>query len=107
MATFPDITAPSYGLEEETYRPQIRTEFENGAVQSRPRFTGTKKRWPNLSWAVLEESEFQTLEAFFIANQGLTFTWTHPVTSAVYTCRFSKGHPEKLFRQQPARVSTG
>ena len=88
MADFPSIKAPSYGLQGETYLPQVKNEFEANYVQSRPRATRAVERW-NLGWEALPEADFQTLRTFFVANQGGLFTWTHPVTSTVYTCRFS------------------
>ena len=88
MADFPSIPSADFGTEEEVYKPQIRTEFEAGYVQSRPRTTREIRRFP-LSWSVLSEADYQTLETFFKANQGNSFNWTHPVTAAAYVCRFS------------------
>lgn len=88
MADWPSIAAPSFDFEEEVYLPQVRQEFEANYVASRPRATREIRRW-TLRWSRMTEADFQTLEAFFIANQGLTFGWTHPVTSGSYTCRFS------------------
>lgn len=89
MTTWPStLPAPDRGLEEELFLPQLRTEFESGAVQSRRRATRARRRWP-LMWSALTETHYQTLEEFFLANQGGTFTWTHPVTSTSYTCQFS------------------
>ena len=88
MATWPSIQEPSYPIDEEIYKPQVRTEFESGAVQSRARVTAGKERW-TLQWPGMPEADYQTLMAFFETNQGDTFTWTHPVTSTAYTARFS------------------
>ncbi len=88
MADWPSIASPGYGIKEAVYKPQIRQEFEANYVQSRPRSTRSVKRW-TLSWGLLSESDYGLLLAFFEANQGNTFTWTHPVTSVSYTCRFS------------------
>lgn len=79
---------PSYGLSEETYFPQIRTEMENGSVISRRKFTRARDKW-NLEWDDMPEADYQTLKTFFEANQGLTFYWTHPLTNVTYTARFS------------------
>lgn len=88
MATWPSIVAPSLPIDEEEYFPQLRTEFESGSVQSVPAFTVSRKKWA-LTWSKMPESQYQTLNAFFLANQGLTWTWTHPTTGTAYTCRFS------------------
>lgn len=88
MADFPSIATPDYGTTEATYLPQIRTEFEGGYVQSRKRTTRARGQW-TLGWNALSEADYQTLKAFFIANQGGSFNWTHPTTSVVHVCQFS------------------
>lgn len=88
MAVFPSISIPQIGTGEETYLPQVRTEFEGGYVQSRKMFTRERGKF-SLVWNALPEAEFQTLQAFFVANQGDSFTWTHTITSASMTMRFS------------------
>jgi hypothetical protein len=88
MADFPSIATAQVGTTEAVYLPQVRTEFEGGYVQSRKSTTRARKRW-NLYWNALSEADYQTLEAFFIANQGGSFNWTHPITSTVHVCRFS------------------
>jgi hypothetical protein len=89
MNTWPSIISPDYGLSEDCYIPQIRTEFEANYVQSRRRATRAVRRWA-LEWSFLPESQYQTLETFFNANQGSIFYWTHPVTNVTYECRFSE-----------------
>jgi len=88
MAAWPSIAEPTYGSSVEVYKPQVRTEFDGNYVQSRPRSTREIRRW-TLKWNYMTEANYQTLETFFIANQGTSFTWTEPVTSTGYTCRFS------------------
>jgi hypothetical protein len=89
MANWPTLPPPNQGLEEEHYRPQLKTEFEANYGQSRPKVTRSVNRWPNLGWGYLLEADYQTLAAFFDANQGSVFSWTHPVTSVTHQCRFS------------------
>lgn len=84
---WPSIAKPDFPMEEERSFPVLRSEFESGAVQTRLRFS-KKRLIANLSWAAMTEANYGTLETFFDANQGLTFTWTHPVTSVAYTMRF-------------------
>lgn len=88
MAVFPSIATPQYGTTDETYLPQIRTEFEGGYVQSRKQTTRARRRM-TLYWAALSEADFQTLKAFFVANQGGSFSFTDPIESAAGTWRFS------------------
>jgi hypothetical protein len=83
---WPTIQAPSFPLSEDVYKPQYKNEFEAGYVQSRPRATVSKRRW-KLQWKAMKEAHWDLLAAAFIADQGNTFTWTHPV-SGEYTVRY-------------------
>ena len=85
---WPSIAAPTYSTSGTVYRPQIRTEFEGNYVQSRPRSTRATRQW-TLVWNAMTDADFATLDAFFIANVGETFSWTEPVTATGYTVRFS------------------
>lgn len=104
MADWPLTVAPSYGMEEEYYKPQIRAEFENGAVTSRARATKGKRRWPRLTWPALSAADWATLQAFFESKQGATFTWPHPRTAVVHTVRFS-GNSLSASYNLPGRVA--
>lgn len=84
---WPAIQAPSFPLGVELNYPQVRTPFENGAVQSRSVWSRARRTF-SLSWSAMTAANLATLEAFFIANQGLTITWTHPSTAVAYTVRF-------------------
>jgi len=98
MANWPSIAQCSSDLfEQYPQRGQVRTEFENGAVQSRARATST--RWVFvLGWRALSQTDYATLCTFFDTNLGTTFSWTHPITSTVYTCRFSEDRlPPAMF----------
>lgn len=88
MATWPTIQTPNVGTKEETVLAQVRTEFEGGYVQSRPLYTRGRDRL-TLVWNALPEADYQTLRTFFIANQGDSFTWTHPLTATSMTMRFT------------------
>lgn len=80
---------PSYGLDEEFYKPQNLTEFEANYIQASPAALRGRKAWPNLGWKILTEAEYQILEAFFDDNQGNYFEFTHPVTGVVHDCVFT------------------
>jgi len=84
------ISVPSRDYFKQKYvKPQIRTEFENGTVQSRPKFT--KGRWVfELGWKILPHSEYITLQTFFHENQGKVFDWPHPITNEYHTVRFAQ-----------------
>jgi len=85
--SWPSIQEPSYPLEEEVYKPQIKTEFEAGYVQSRPRATISKRRF-KLTWQAMDDTDLASLQSAFASDVGSTFSWTHPVTSTAYTVRY-------------------
>ena len=85
--SWPSIQNPTYPLQEEYFKPQIKQEFESGHVQSRARATVAKRRW-TLNWRSLPEADWVSLVAAFNTDQGTTFTWTHPV-SGEYTVRYA------------------
>lgn len=88
MTAFPSIMAPSFPLDEATFKPQIRTEFEAGYVQSRPRCTRARSRF-ELTWKAMPEADLATLRTFFETYQGDNFDWTHPTSATTYDVRFS------------------
>lgn len=87
MNTWPAIANPVAPMGEEIVYPQVRTTFENGSVQSRSQWSRARRRF-TLRWPAMSPAHWLLLDAFFLANQGLTFTWTHPVTATSYTVRF-------------------
>ncbi len=89
MAAAWPTTKPVYPLEESVYKPALRTEFEAGYVQSRARCTRARRRF-TLHWPAMAEAEYGALEEHFIANQGASFSWTHPVSSTSYTVRYAE-----------------
>lgn len=88
MNTWPsEIPLPQLPFSGEHYKRALRTEFEDGSVQSRPVHLRARERF-KLSWNALTEFEYQVLKQFFNDNQGLTFTWTNPVTEELLNVRF-------------------
>ncbi len=89
MANFPITRKPSPQYFSQTaYKAQVRSKFESGAVQSRPRMTSTKLKF-STGWDSLTDTEYASLVTFFNTYQGTTFNWTHPTTATVYVLRFS------------------
>lgn len=89
LPEFPQtLGAPEYPLKEAFYKPQVRTEFENGSVQSRPRFTRGRHQF-TLTWDAMPAADYATLEQFFNEFQSCLFWWAHPLTGKRYQCRFS------------------
>ena len=74
--------------------PVIRSEFENGAVLTRARFTTVPNSW-EMVYRYLSNTDKELIETFHnttVSFGALTFTWTHPITAATPTVRF-KGPP--------------
>ncbi|HSW38147.1 MAG TPA: hypothetical protein VLL97_01495 [Acidobacteriota bacterium] len=90
MNAWPASTLPSpdFGIQEDYYKPQTKLEFEANYMQVAPRATRGRRRLP-LTWRLMTEAEYQILEAFFAANQGAPFTFTHPITNVSGTYVFS------------------
>ncbi len=85
---FPSVDNPS-GITEITHKAQLKSSFENGAVQSRTRATSAKKRW-QLIWELITSSDYQSLQTHLETEMGNTFAWTHPVNGGdPYTVRYS------------------
>lgn len=87
---FPDIKLPNK-RKRTFYKYQIRTEFEAGYVQSRPK--GTKGRWIyELSWDNLSIDDFNTLQNHFDDNCGETFTVSKDIllTTNNLICRYAE-----------------
>ena len=84
---FPDIQHPSR-IEVSHHRKKVRSDFEAGYVQQRPRWTRSRKKF-NLRWDLLPEADLTTLLDHFDNNQGSTFNWTHPIRNTTYTVMYS------------------
>lgn len=89
MADWPAIQDPTFSMFKQwPYRPQVRTQKEANYVQSRVQFSRT--RWHfELGWAGLSDTDYNLLVAFFDANQGGTFNWTHWISGTVYVVGFA------------------
>ena len=98
MSAFPTIQIPDYPMGEDTYVPQVRTEFDSGYVQSKARFTRSRKVF-TLNWKAMTAANFATLDAFLVANAGIAFTWTHPLTAVAYSVR----HRDDSLKSQVVR----
>jgi len=70
------ITPCTRGYYTETVcREQSRTEFESGAVQSRPRWSRPRYRY-TFGWKALPDNEYLYLQDFFGRNSGCVFLIT-------------------------------
>ncbi|MBQ6473013.1 MAG: hypothetical protein IJJ33_13595 [Victivallales bacterium] len=88
--SFPDIQAPDMngGIQEETYRPLRRTEFEGNTTAVRARSVRARKRW-TLKWSKLPQADYDALRAFFADRQGSPFSWHNVSDGYQYTVVFS------------------
>jgi len=75
-------------ITEEVKKPALRSKYDGGYTQTRPKYTRKTKKF-TLEYQALSLSEKDTLEAFFDANQGLSFYFVDPVSSTQYAVNFS------------------
>lgn len=106
MADFPvTLPTPSWQyFDQQPVKAQIKTPFESGKAQSRPKHTSMRWKF-TIGWQALTQTQYATLYGFYDDYIGATFNWTHPVTSTVYTVRF--GHTDALPKAKPAGFVEG
>lgn len=98
MATYPTtIVAPNKGTSEEDYIPLIRTESDGNYPKTRRIATKSRKKF-RLSYTNMTLADYTTLQTFFIANQGLSFTFTNPTDSISYDCIFAQDSLVKTYQ---------
>ena len=93
MADFPTLSSKPDSenwTEEPAVDPTIRSEFENGAVQTRTRFTDVPKKW-DLIYRDMSQADKDTLKAFekTVGYGGDIFNWTNPQDTNTYEVRFA------------------
>ena len=88
MGAYPTLSMnPEFPLDVDVYKPQVRTQFEDGVVQSRARATKARDIF-RLVYRSLPEADKVLLKTHFEANVGGTFSWTNPQDSVTYTVRY-------------------
>lgn len=97
LPTFPlDQTGkPQLGTSGNTFKKQVRTDFEGGYAQSRAQHT-RKRRRHQLKWNGMTSAQFDALETFFDTYQGGSFTFDHAHFGDL-ECRFSDDQIEHEF----------
>lgn len=105
---FPEgIGAPGYPLEETPEDAVLRSQFEDGTEQTRPKFT--RNRYTFLAtWNLMPAEEKTLLEEFFkvtTKNGALLFNWTHPLTGNNHVVRFVEPPAFKLILKNRYQVS--
>lgn len=84
------IRNPDYPLDEQLADPTLRSEFEDGSQQTRPKHTRIRRTF-SVEWNSLPDAEKQMLEDFYcnVAKAGaVAFNWTEPVSGKRYAVRF-------------------
>ena len=89
MAVFPSTPLPRVNSTRAKRLPSIRTESEGGYGQTRKQFTKMRPMY-KLNFDNISTAEYLTLEAFFLANQGTIFTYTHPIEGIAYDVMFNQ-----------------
>lgn len=82
MISFPNIAKPSYPLGIEFENNSLMSKFEDGTVQSRPKFTRSRRTF-TVKWDGLRNEEYLILENFIrnvVKYSAETFLWVNPAT---------------------------
>lgn len=105
MADFPTLSesAALKGFAEAfAYDPSIRSQFENGTVLSRARFTSTKKKF-TVTYNFLtagDKTSLETLQETVMVGAE-PFNWINPKDSVAYSVRLSEPFNFKLEPNDP------
>ena len=78
MAVYPSTPVPRYDSKRGQRLASIRSESEGGYGMTRKQFTKSRAMF-DLQYDNITLAEYKTLEDFFLANQGTTFDFTHPI----------------------------
>ena len=89
MAVFPTTPLPRVNSTRAKRLPSIRTESEGGYGRTRKQFNKMRPMY-KLNFDNISTAEYLTIEAFFLANQGTIFTYTHPIEGVEYDVMFNQ-----------------
>lgn len=89
--TFPTgIRNPDYPLDEQLADPTLRSEFEDGSQQTRPKHTRIRRTF-SVEWNSLPDGEKELLVDFYcntVKAGSEAFDWNDPVSGKQYVVRF-------------------
>ncbi|WP_455655881.1 hypothetical protein [Phascolarctobacterium sp.] len=91
MITFPDIKPPSYPIGMTVEDNSIRSNFEDGSMQSRVKFTRSRAKY-TLKWNSLPQAEYDVLYKFItetVKYSAQSFMWTNPATKKTLEVRIT------------------
>lgn len=80
--SFPNISRPSYPLTIEPENNSLVSKFEDGTVQSRPKFTRSRRTF-TVKWNGLPNNEYIILDRFIretVKYSAETFLWVNPAS---------------------------
>lgn len=93
------IPNPEYPFKVEYEDNSITSKFEDGTVQSRLKFTKSRRTW-TLRWNGLKQTYYSTLENFIVnqaKHQAVVFNWRIPTTNTTVAVRCIKFDAEMAF----------
>lgn len=99
MNSFPSELIPTIDSSSETYIPTLKSESDGNYPKVRRLVTKSREKF-NLKFTNITIEKFNTLNAFFIANQGLSILYTSPDNGATYTCVFMQDELKKRHKSQ-------
>jgi|LGVF01.2.fsa_nt_gb hypothetical protein len=97
MNTYPTTPTPRIGSKDTKIIPIVKSESEGNYTKVRRVTTKARMKF-NLKYNTITSDEFNTLDAFFEANQGIAFIFVHPVTSISYNCIFNQSELGKNYK---------
>lgn len=86
--SYPTIK-PDQETSKELIFEAIRTESEGGYGRTRAKYTKPRYQF-DLVYKAISQTDYQTLEDYFLANQGKTFDYIYPRDAQTYTCMFNQ-----------------
>lgn len=90
MIKFPtNVINPSYPLGEEYENTSIVSKFDDGSMQSRRKFTRSRKTF-SVKWNKLNKEEFVIIRDFIINVAQFSanaFEWVNPIDNVTYVVR--------------------
>ena len=87
MITFPEIRAPSYPIGMEVEDNSLRSNFEDGSMQSRVKFTRSRAKY-TLKWNSLPQDEYEILYEFITKERRKISANTQIFTDSCSRSRF-------------------
>jgi len=92
MATWPtDLKINRENFKEEPPSNALRSSMETGPAKVRKRAASAVR--PVSFNMMLDDDDLETFDAFYLANEALSFDFTHPRTEATVSARFQTEEP--------------